>query len=96
MEKLRRFAIPEAIALLNDFDPHAILVPHVGGTGAPPRSAGVAKATAAVVRAALARKMGVHVLSKKTVKTFVRPLEQGPARNTQDINEAVALRFPEY
>jgi hypothetical protein len=87
--------IPYLIELLDQFSPHALLVPMVKGAGTRRRSANVAKAIRGVVREAVRRGIAVHVVSNDTVKTsFVQP-NGTPARNRQDIHDSILEEFPE-
>jgi hypothetical protein len=87
--------IPFLIELLDNSDPHALLIPRLKGGGTRARSADVAKAVRALVREAVRRGIAVHIVSHDTVrKTFVRP-NGSSARSWEDVCREVATQFPE-
>lgn len=93
--RVSRLTIPYLIELLDQFSPHALLVPRINGAGIRRRSPHVAKTIRAVVQEAVRRGIAVHVLSCDTVRKSFRPANGKPARNGQDIREAILEQFPE-
>ena len=93
--RVTTLTIPYLIELLDQFSPHALLVPRISEAGTRRRSPCVGKIIRAIVREAVGRGIAVHVLSGDTVKKSFRQLDGTPARNRQEIHESILERFPE-
>jgi hypothetical protein len=87
--------VPYLTDLLDHYSPHAVLVPRISGAGTRRRSPAVAKAIRATVREALKRGIAVHVISDDSVKKAFGESDAIPARNKQEIHEAILEQFPE-
>ena len=87
--------VPYLIELLDEFSPHALLVPRISGAGTRRRSAHVAKTIRVIVREAVSRGIAVHVVSNDTVRRSFSQSDGTPARNLQDIHDSILERFPE-
>lgn len=87
--------IPYLIQLLDQFSPHALLVPRISDAGTRRRSRHVGKVIRAIVREAVSRGIAVHVLSGDTIKKSFTQTNGAPARNGQEIHKAILKRFPE-
>ena len=87
--------IPYLIQLLDQFSPHALLVPSISDAGTRRRSPHVGKVIRAIVGEAVSRGIAVHVLSGDTVKKSFKQTNGSPARNGQDIHKSILERFPE-
>lgn len=93
--RVTTLTLPYLIELLDDFSPHALLVPRISGDGTRRRSALVAKTIRAVVREAVRRGIAVHVVSSDSIRTTFRQPDGTPALNRQQIHDAILEEFPE-
>ena len=93
--RVTTLTLPYLVELLDDFCPHALLVPRIKGAGTRRRSPQVAKAIRGVVGEAVRRGIAVHVVSNDILKKSFRQPNGAPARNLQDIHDAVLDQFPE-
>lgn len=93
--RITTLQLPYLIDLLDDFSPHALLVPRVSGAGTRRRSSHVAKTIRAIVREAVRRGIAVHVVSNDTIRRSFSQADGTPPRNLQDIHDSILERFPE-
>lgn len=93
--RVRLHIIPYLVALLDECDPHALLIPDVRSAGARRRGSHATQAIKTLAREALARGIAVHVVRSDDVKKFFRQADGTPVKNRDEIHALLVERFPE-
>lgn len=93
--RVRLHIIPYLLEILDECDPHGLLIPDVRSAGARRRGSHASQAIKALAREALSRGIAVHVVRSDDVKKFFRRVDGMPARNRDEIHALILERFPE-
>lgn len=93
--RVRLQIIPYLVELLDECDPHALLIPDVRSAGARRRGSHATRAIKALAREALGRGIAVHVVRSDDVKKSFRQADGSPVKNRDEIHALVVERFPE-
>lgn len=92
--RLKKSVIPFLVALLDRFEPRALLLPAaMGGQGR--RSRYVVEALEAVTKEARRRDIPVFVFTNPQVKDAFRDGQGKAARNKNTVNRALVARYPQ-
>lgn len=91
----RRLIIPYLVRLLDQFDPHALIVPETEPIGTRRRSCHTTEIVQALIKEARNRGIAVHVVSTDAVrKAFTEAGE--PTANKDAIHREIIRLYPEF
>ena len=93
--RVRLHVVPYLTQILDECDPHALLIPDVRSAGARRRGSHATLAVKALAREALSRGIAVHVVRSDDVKTFFRHPDGSPVKNRDNIHTLISQQFPE-
>lgn len=93
--RVRSHIIPYLVELLDDCDPHGLLIPDVRSAGSRRRGSHATQAVKVLAREALARGVAVHVVRSDDVKKCFRRADGTQVKNRDEIHKLLVERFPE-
>jgi hypothetical protein len=87
--------VPDLLAVIDQVNPHAVLVPQSRGDGVRSRSPHGAKIIRAVVKEAMQRGIAVHVISPKTIRAYLTKSTGEAVTCSRDAHLEILRHYPE-